>query len=76
MPPVSPVVLSEALMQDKFMFEGEFITLKPALRRSEACFLQNQEANLAESIQGSWPTFLANVEPCSNLTPMFANAED
>lgn len=76
MPPVSPVVLSAALMQDKFMFEGEFITLKPALRRSEACFLQNQEANLAQSIQGSWPTFLANVEPCSNLTPMFANAED
>lgn len=38
MPPVSPVVLSAALMQDKFMFDGEFITEKPALRRSEACF--------------------------------------
>lgn len=38
LPPVSPVVLSAALMQDKFMSEGEFITQKPALRRSEACF--------------------------------------
>lgn len=38
MPPVSPLVSSAALMRDKFVFEGEFITLKPALRRSEACF--------------------------------------
>lgn len=74
--PVSPVELSAALTQDRFMFEGEFITLKQALCRSEACFLQNQEANLAHSIQGSWPTFLADVEPCSKLMPMFANAED
>ena len=74
---VSPVELSAALTQDKFMFEAEFITLKPALSRSEACFfLQNQEANLAHSIQGSWPTFLADVEPCSKLMPMFAIAED
>lgn len=39
-------------------------------------FLQNQEANLAQSVLGSWPTFLANVESCSNLPPVFANAED
>lgn len=36
-------------------------------------FLQNQEANLAQSVQGSWPTFLAL---CSNLTPVFALVED
>lgn len=39
-------------------------------------FLQNQEANLAQSVQGSWPTFLVTVELCSNLTPMFALVED
>lgn len=57
------------------MCEGEFIT-ETSSEEIRGMFLQNQEANLAQSVQGSWPTFLANVEPCSNSTPMFANAED
>ncbi len=75
MPPVSRLVLSAALMEDKFMFEGVYHS-ETSSEEIRGMFLQNQEANLAQSIQGSWPTFLANVEPCSNLTSMFANAED
>lgn len=37
-------------------------------------FLQNQGANLAQSAQDSWPTFLANGEPC--LMPLFTNSKD
>lgn len=42
-PLVSLVMLSAALMQNKFMFEREFIILKPAPRRSETCFCRIRE---------------------------------